>query len=291
MANLKNEKLMWLSHRTSPASSVGSKAANLFEMTRLKLPVPDGFVIPYNVFNEFLEANHAKDKFKELLSAVNKQNLKQSQERLSKIITSGKFPPALLKNIELNFKKLKKGYKLVSVRSSANCEDSEKASFAGQFESFLSIHNMEKLLEAIKACWASPYRASAMSYAFIHKVDIKGIRMAVIIQGMVQADKAGVMFTENIWHSHESVVIEAAPGMGEKVVAGLTNPDRYMVDKSSLEVIHKELSGKGILSKPEIRKLVEYGLLLERHFKAAQDVEWAIKAKDIFLLQTRPITK
>ncbi len=291
MVNISANNIVWLSDKDNKTEIVGTKALNLIEMIKLKLPVPNGFIISYSFFDKFLEENNIKKKVNDLLSKVNSKNIQKTEEKIKKLILSGKFPPEISISIETNFKRLKKYYNSVSVRSSANCEDSVEASFAGQFESFLYVDNMKKLLDSIKQCWISPYKSSTVLYSIMQGIEPKDIRMAVVVQGMIDADKAGVMFTKNIWDSDENILIESTPGIGENVVAGLKNPDRYIVDKSDFKVINKEVVGKETLSNKEIKRLAKYGLTLENFFKTPQDVEWCVKNDSIFLLQTRPITE
>ncbi|MBS3051775.1 MAG: PEP/pyruvate-binding domain-containing protein [Candidatus Aenigmarchaeota archaeon] len=282
--------VVWLSDKTNGREIVGTKALNLIEMVKLNLPVPNGFVIPYSFFNQFLEENKVEKEVYDLLSKINSKNIQKTEEKIKKLILSGKFSYDASACIETSFKKLKKNYNSVSARSSANCEDSVEASFAGQFESFLFIDNIKKLLNSIKECWASSYKSSTVMYSIMQGIEPKDIKMAVIIQGMVDSDKAGVMFTKNVWNSDENILIEATLGIGENVVGGLKNPDRYIVDRPKLKVMDKKIIGEEILSAKDIRQLTKYGLILEKHFKRPQDVEWCIKNNNIFLLQTRPIT-
>lgn len=177
-----------------------------------------------------------------------------------------------------------------AVRSSANCEDGVSASFAGQFTSYLSLTKNE-VIPAIKKCWNSVTTEAVKQYCTYQNLDLKVIKMAVMIQEMVEADKGGVMFTRDVFHNKNNVVIEAVAGLGEQVVSGTVNSDKYVVSKSSCKIIQTTLNdSKPVLTISEIRQLTELGLKIEKLFASTQDIEWAIHQDQIYILQSRPIT-
>jgi len=202
----------------------------------------------------------------------------------------------------------------VAVRSSATMEDSEQASFAGMNATFLNVRGKENLIENVKECWASLYGARVIFYR-VKKEFLEEPVIAVVVQKMVNSDKAGVMFTANPSNnSMSSLVIEAAFGLGEVVVGGLVSPDYYMVDKASLKikdvrVSHKkfkiirddkgnnkhvdlsdEEANRRVLSDKEILEIARLGLKIEQHYGSPQDTEWALEADKVYMVQSRPIT-
>ena len=162
----------------------------------------------------------------------------------------------------------------VSVRSSATAEDSKNSSFAGQFDTFLNIDSEAKLLNAIKD-------------SYIEDKKIKNLEMAVIIQKMVNADFAGVIFTVNPIKK-KGILIEVTEGLGDKLVSGEVTPNTYSIDKKSLKIKNNVI--KFNFSKSLIKKLSQTALEIEKLYRFQQDIEFCIKNDEIFILQSRPIT-
>ena len=231
-------------------SIVGGKAANLARLKNGGFRVPDAFVITTLV-----------------------------QEKIS---------PDLEKEVFHNFQKLKT--KKVAIRSSATCEDQKNISFAGQFESYLSVPE-KGFIQAIKKCWKSCRNQTVLNYARHHHISHQSIKMAVIVQEMIFAEKGGVIFTKDaLKNDSNHLTIEAASGLGENVVSGIVNPERVVVKKMHKQVIEKlSLTGK-VLTDKEINELIEIGLKIEKFYGSPQDIEWAIKNNQIYILQSRPIT-
>jgi rifampicin phosphotransferase len=173
----------------------------------------------------------------------------------------------------------------VAVRSSATAEDMPDASFAGQQDTFLSVAGAEQLLEAIPACWASLHSDRARAYREAVGVPQDTVRMAVVVQRMVDAEVAGVLFTANpITGSRSEAVVDAAPGLGTAVVEGATAADHYVLDGARPEA-------RGCLTPARLTELRDVGQRLQDEFGAPQDVEWAYdRDGTLWLLQSRPIT-
>lgn len=213
---------------------------------------------------------------------------------------------------------LKRSYEspFVAVRSSATTEDLADASFAGQQETFLNIKGEAKLLQSVKKCFSSLFTPRAVYYrtkkGFAHDKSY----LAVVVQMMVDSDKSGVMFSKNPIKNDNTLVIEAVWGLGEGIVSGMIKPDNYVLDRSSDELkikstevsekkiaIVRDSSGENktvkltperamqqVLDAHELKVLASYGLRLEEHYGKPQDIEFAIAGKEIFIVQSRPIT-
>jgi phosphoenolpyruvate synthase/pyruvate phosphate dikinase len=278
------EEVVWLEGLKAKLNLVGAKAANLINLMQLKVNVPDACVITTEAFDKFLEENGLKKDVDKALSKIDTEELGDLEEKLQKKILAGKISKDLESKTLSSFKTLKSKY-----GSSATCEDSVKASFAGQFQSFLFVDDRDTLLESVKRCWASLFRAGAMLYSIKHGIDITTVKMAVIIQGMIDAEVAGVMFTKNLEGQEESILIEAAKGVGENVVSGEITPVSYSVSKESGRILDKE-GGEDLLKASQVSKLVSLGKKIEESFGMAQDIEWAIVKDRIYILQSRPIT-
>ena len=174
----------------------------------------------------------------------------------------------------------------VAVRSSATAEDLPDASFAGQFESFLWIETPDALIRAIKKCRESVRTPSVTAYCAARGLDPSGIRMAVILQRMIRADAAGVLFTVHPTTGREDeTLIEACPGVADELLAGRRSGFRIAVRRN------ERIEGDTFLPPDSIRRLVELGRRIQEFKGAPQDVEWAIEKGKIFILQARPITR
>jgi pyruvate,water dikinase len=202
----------------------------------------------------------------------------------------------------------------VAVRSSATAEDTAATSFAGMNETFTNVRGDDELVERVVDCWASLFGARVCSYrATRHVTDEPAI--AVVVQRMVDADRSGVMFTADPATGDDTrMVIEAAFGLGEVVVGGQVEPDTYVVAKAGPRLVETrvgrkafrvvrgpdghdqrvdhdaEMAGARVLSDDEVVDLARLGLLVEAHYGAPQDTEWAMEGDAVFLVQSRPIT-
>jgi pyruvate,water dikinase len=177
----------------------------------------------------------------------------------------------------------------VAVRSSATAEDSDAACFAGQQETYLNVEGADAICGRIVDCWASFFSERALFYRG-HKGSLEDLGMAVVVQRMVDADRAGVLFTvDPVQRRRDQMLIEGVRGLGEQVVSGEVTPDHYVTDRAG-SVKRSSLPNGGVLNEAELRGLAELGLRLEEHFGGPQDVEWAIADGRAYLLQSRPVT-
>lgn len=201
----------------------------------------------------------------------------------------------------------------VAVRSSATAEDTSAASFAGQNETFLNIKGKSQVIEAVKKCWASLFTARSIYYRIKKGFKHENVLIAVVVQEMINSDKSGVIFSIDPVTQDENVIIEAVFGLGEGIVSGQIQPDHYLVSRD-LKILSKgradkkiaivrnsagktetvklteERSKTQVLSDYEIKKLADYAIKLEKHYKKPQDIEFAIDSGNIYIVQTRPVT-
>jgi pyruvate,water dikinase len=298
----------------------GGKGANLGEMTQAGLPVPPGFVVTTPAYRRFTEATGVLDQLKALLEHVDVDDnaaLQETAEQAKQAVVQAQMPKDVKKLIGDAYKKLceQEGEELyVAVRSSATAEDTAEASFAGMNETFLNQRGDEQVLEAVKKCWASLYGARVIFYRVKRGFESWGMEMGVIVQKMVDADKAGVAFTQNpATGAPNQLVIEGAFGLADPVVAGQVSPDYYLVDKNSLDVLDvqvklkkfkrirrdgqtvdidlsKEEGHRQVLSDDEVRRVAKVCRDIENHYGSGQDIEWAIENDKIYIVQSRPIT-
>jgi pyruvate,water dikinase len=242
-------------------------------MTVAGLPVPPGFVVPATALERAIDG----ERLRELAAA-------KAYAEASRLVLSAEPPRA---DIARAYGELGSGR--VAVRSSACAEDSEAASFAGQQETFLGVEGADDVGAKVVECWASFFSERALFYRS-HKGALDDLAMAVVVQRMVEADKAGVLFTvDPVQRRRDRMIVEAVAGLGERLVAGEVTPDHYVVDRAGA-VKRERLASDGVLGPEELRSLAVLGVALEAHFGSPQDVEWAIAGGSVYLLQSRPVT-
>ncbi len=289
---------------SSAVKLVGGKAFPFFELKRKNIKIPDGFVVTTNAYRHFFEKNN-------LYSYFNIKKIDQKKiNSLKNSIISSTFPEEVKSEIYDKMNSLKG--KSLAVRSSANIEDSENKSWAGEFDSYINITAKDVLL-SIKRCWASILNKRAIDYAGGIS-NISKIEMAILIQETIISDVAGVCFTRNpLDKNDDDIRIEAVFGFGDLLVQGEVVPDSYLVEKNSnliLEVIvHKQnliskvskngelkvlpLKGDYIqkLSNKDIVNLSKIISKVEKIHGKGRDIEWCKTKEKFFILQSRPIVE
>jgi pyruvate,water dikinase len=183
------------------------------------------------------------------------------------------------------------------VRSSATAEDLPGASFAGQQDTFLDVAGIADVLDAVHRCWASLWTDRAVAYRAAQGIDGAGVALAVVVQRMVDAASAGVLFTADpVTGRRRQAVIDAARGLGEAVVSGAVDPDRFVVDTATERILDRRRGDPddergASLTDAQVRELASLGDRVERAFGSPQDIEWAVDADGhAWLTQSRPIT-
>ncbi len=306
---------------------IGGKNASLGELIRADIPVPPGFSVTTEAYQDFLIEGGIKEKIEKILSPIQLDDVALSEEAsktIRELIKTTSFPKEVEEVIRSNYQALCQVCDVpdipVAVRSSATAEDLPGASFAGQQDTFLWVRGDEEVLDMIKACMSSLFTARAISYRIKMGFPHEKVLISVGVQKIVDARTAGVMFTLNPLNGDPSkVVIEGNWGLGETVVSGQVNPDKFVVDKVTKE-IQRTISQKWTqcifdpekgmvchidiplerqeiqcIEDDEILELARYAKKIEEYYRCPQDIEWAIdKDKpfplNIFLLQSRPET-
>jgi pyruvate,water dikinase len=282
----------------------GGKGASLARMTSLGLPVPPGYVVPAEALAAALSDGGA-----ELRELARRRDADAAQALIRTVELDAGLRDAVLGA----YAALGDGDPPVAVRSSACAEDSEAASFAGQQETYLHVRGPDQVRARIRDCWASFFSERALFYR-AEKGSLHDLGMAVVVQRMVQADIAGVLFTCDPVHKRaDRMVVEAVLGLGEAVVSGQVTPDHYVLKRDgSVKKAHVHAQPYAIVARPEggvaerpldageggARKatdevlvaLARIGDHLEQRLGRPQDIEWAVQDGEIFVLQARPVT-
>ncbi len=320
MNNKTNPNIVWFKDiGKNDLALVGGKGANLGEMVKIGLPVPNGFVVTASAYFDFIENSGVKPALKELLKQIDREKPQSYLEvsvKIKKIINNCDFPRQLSNDILKAYARLSGvfGESLVAVRSSATAEDLPEASFAGQQRTFLNIKGEVDLVEAVRECFASLFEARAIFYREQNQFDHFSVGVAVPVQKMVQSQTSGVMFTcDPVTSQKNRIIIEAIFGLGEFIVQGTVTPDHYALDSDSFKILDKILAPQKIqyvksgninktvgvpskwqtkqkLSDSQITELAKIGKKIQKHYFFPQDIEWAIEKEKIYILQTRPVT-
>ena len=295
----------------------GGKGVGLGGLVQAGLPVPPGFVLNTAAYADFVEANHLGPGIHELAAlspTAAPQDYEDASKRIRALFTGGTMPAAIAAELGAAYGRLGGGDTAVAVRSSATAEDLASASFAGQQDTYLNVRGEEGLAAAVTQCWASLWTARAMAYRAREGIGPDTVRLAVVVQRMVDAEAAGVMFTANPANGRrDQTVISAAWGLGESVVSGSVTTDDVVVEAGTGRVLSRRTADKevmtvyaerGTLEQPvpagrrrqpvlddrAAAELAGYGTRIADHFGTPQDIEWARAGGEFFILQSRPIT-
>ncbi|WP_160668196.1 PEP/pyruvate-binding domain-containing protein [Pseudarthrobacter sp. ATCC 49987] len=297
---------------TVPLRLVGGKALNLGKLVAAGLPVPRGFCLTTVAYE--LAAPPGLGALAAELDAISSATglpaagadsaeagvdpaaLGTVAGRTRALIGETPIPPAVDAAVRSAYAGMG-GTLPVAVRSSATAEDLPFASFAGQQDSYLDVVGADAVVEAVRRCWASLWSDRAVAYRSANGISNRDVRLAVVIQAMVDAATAGVLFTANpVTGTRTETVINASPGSGQAVVSGAVNPDQFVLETASAKVRARTPGGthpgrSAGLSNPQLQELTALGDGVQRLFGAPQDIEWAIDAGGkVWLTQSRPIT-
>lgn len=295
----------------------GGKGSNLGDMVQAGLPVPPGFVITSAAYRKMFESSGLEDIICKMLSTIDREDNQalidiefEIRSLFDRLVLDGDLCVEILEQYHTLGENIP-----VAVRSSATAEDLVGASFAGQQNTYLNIYGDEQLLQAVIKCWSSLYTCQAIYYRYRNGFDDTQVSMAVVVQKMVNAEKAGVIFTvDPVSRNPYQMVIEGVYGLGEGIVSGVITPDHYKIDRETFEIrfkylapktmmfvkdrdcgvlevpVHEHLKSHPVLDQEELELLVNMANQVEAHFGSPQDIEWGVENDEFFLLQSRPIT-
>jgi len=259
----------------SISDKYGNKANSLIEMRKAGFNVPNGFVLDSDSFDGFIAENK-----------IDKQ--------LSKGLKEGKLSEATLKNFDKaklgeDIEKLLDKNKTYAVRSSCTKEDLGNLSFAGQYKSFLFV-KPEDVAKKIIECYKATYNNNIVAYCRKNGIELSSLKMAVVIQEMVDAEHSGICFTvDPMTGDDKNMLIEVADGIGENIVSGRNAPEQYhyswFYNKTKFDKSNK------FLDKKKLRELGKIFSDIQRHFGFPCDIEFALKDDKLYILQARKITK
>ncbi|HLE29013.1 MAG TPA: PEP/pyruvate-binding domain-containing protein [Anaerolineales bacterium] len=306
-----------LADQNAALETVGGKGASLARLANAGLPVPCGFHVTTAAYKQFVVMNNLQPAILEILKKADPaqpSTLEAASSAIHDLFRQAEMPREIAEAIADAYRTLDGGAAVVAVRSSATAEDLPDLSFAGQQETFLNICGQEAVLQAVQKCWASLWTARAIGYRLQHHIDQDVVSLAVVVQRLVPAEAAGILFTANpINGQRDQAMITATWGLGEAIVGGMVTPDTLIVEKASGRVLSRETADKQVmtvrieggteeqpvpeamrrapvLSDSEVSELAKFGGQIEKLYGMPMDIEWTLAEEKFAIVQARPIT-
>ncbi|MGY1691379.1 PEP/pyruvate-binding domain-containing protein [Geodermatophilus sp. SYSU D01105] len=279
--------------RATELARAGGKGVGLARLRRAGLPVPDGFVVDAGAYRRFVAVSGLAplvDRVTAGLDGRDADALAAASATLRAAFEAAPVPGDLAGPVVAAWRRLGGGP--VAVRSSATTEDLPGASSAGQQDTFLDVTGAEQVVDAVRRCWSSVWTARALAYRARQGTPSAAAAVAVVVQRMVPAEVAGVLFTADpLTGRRDRVVLEAVRGLGDALVSGRATPQRWVLDAGK----HAVLDGpdgavRPLLDDGHLRELADLGLRAATLSGGPQDLEWAIADGRCWLLQSRPVT-
>ncbi|MEZ4633905.1 MAG: PEP/pyruvate-binding domain-containing protein [Caldilineaceae bacterium] len=310
----RTKTLLPLNSPDASLATVGGKGNNLARLARGHFPVPGGFLLTTQAYDDFVAQDNLSEWIADQIRATSTDDpdaLEATSAAIRQRFRQTPVPEDIAAAVCRAYAEL--NAPPVAVRSSATAEDLPDMSFAGQQDTYLNVLGEDALLDAVRNCWGSLWTARAIGYRSRNHIDHDQVSLAVVVQKMVQSDASGVLFTANPLNgSRMQTVIDATLGLGEALVSGLVEPDHYVVETASGEILDRHLGEKATvirgvdgggtqteqrthadrpaLTDAQIRDLVILGRRVANFYDAPQDIEWAFADGVLYLLQARPIT-
>ncbi|MCI0395829.1 MAG: hypothetical protein L0332_35325 [Chloroflexi bacterium] len=296
-------------------AEAGGKGASLNRLGRAGFPVPAGFVVTTAAYQAFVAANDLAGPilaYSQATTAGDLASFEAASQAIRRLFEQGTIPAEVAEAVHQAADPL--ANTPLAVRSSATAEDLPEASFAGQQETTLNVSGEEALLAAVGRCWSSLWTGRAIAYRARQEIPPDGVSLAVVVQAMVPAEAAGVLFTLNpVTGNRDEMVINATWGLGEALVSGRVNPDTLVVEKATGRLLELQVGDKTVMTAPvdggtaevvvdearrrqpalapeQAAELARLGREIEARFGQPQDIEWAVASGQMVILQSRPVT-
>jgi len=306
-----------LNDQSSTLEMVGGKGVSLSRLAKAGFPVPGGYHITTLAYRRFVEENSLQQRILESLEQIDISNLESlaaASQEISAMFSNAAIPADVANAVLQAYASLPGMSPAVAVRSSATVEDLPEASFAGQQDTYLNVSGAQALLDATRKCWASLWTARAIGYRARQNIAAEGVALAVVVQLLIPAEAAGILFTANpINGERDQIVISASWGLGEAVVGGLVTPDTLTLEKSSGNILNRETANKlvqtvrvnggtqeqpvpenlrqvPVLNDRQAAELAGLGVDIEALYHMPMDIEWTLADGKFAVVQARPIT-
>ncbi|HLN30249.1 MAG TPA: PEP/pyruvate-binding domain-containing protein [Gemmataceae bacterium] len=312
-----NPFVLQLDSPEATLAQVGGKGASLARLAAAGMPVPPGFQITTHAYGRFVDENQLANPILAAAAqarADDPATLDRASAQIQTLFAQGTMPSDLAALIRQAYSDLGNGDPAVAVRSSATAEDLPELSFAGQQETYLNVRDGDRVLAAVQRCWASLWTARAIGYRARQGFPADEVRLAVVVQQLVPAEVAGILFTANpLTGARDEMMVNASWGLGEAIVGGLVTPDTLLVNKTTGIVTSQEIAEKEVMTVPSLdgtgeepvptgkrrqaalqpqqaAELARLGAQIEQLYGRPMDIEWALHRGRFFILQARPIT-
>ncbi len=303
-----------LADTAATLSVAGGKGASLARLAQAGVRVPAGFHVTTEAYRRFIAGNNLQQLIVEAAQAGSVDDpasLDNACAAIEAMIAQARMPAEIVEEIRKSYAALGGA---VAVRSSATAEDLPGMSFAGQLETFLNVRDGDHVIDAVQRCWASLWTARAIGYRIRNGIAADTVSIAVVVQELVPAEVAGVMFTANpVTGARDEALINAAWGLGEAVVGGLVTPDTFVVNRKTKAIVAQDVAVKEVmtvrlasgtheeavpanqrkeatLTREQAVELTLTGERIEKLYGMPMDVEWALCGGEFSILQARPIT-
>jgi pyruvate,water dikinase len=325
MARQHKSLIVFFTDATPNPTLLGGKGSNIIRLVNIGANVPPGFIITTNSYAEFLQESESQNQLNRLLLKIPlAKDVVDFSKSITALILETRIPNYVEREIRTGFDRINDQFGTESsyaVRSSATIEDMDTFSFAGQCNTYLNNRIFEEVLFSVKNCWASLFSPQALSYFLQMRkkgraYSLSDIRMAVIVQKMIDSRISGVLFTANVLNNKkDQIMINSTWGLGETIANNSVIPDMIILEKNRFKILRTtlgkkektsikspigshtvmvdtdpKLRAKLSLNENQLRGLHELGLRLENALNSPQDIEWAIEDDTIYVLQSRPIT-
>jgi rifampicin phosphotransferase len=329
---MNSEFTLPLDDKNATLELVGGKGASLARMAGNGFPIPGGFHITTDAYRQFVDDNDLQPAIMKALQAIapsQPSSLDNVSLEIRTCFEEAEISETLSNAITNAYAQISSETPAVAVRSSATAEDLPEASFAGQQDTFLNVLGEDALLAATKKCWSSLWTARAIGYRSRQNIPDDQVALAVVVQILIPADSAGILFTANpINGQRGQAVISASWGLGEAVVGGLVTPDSFTVDKAKHTILERQIADKEImtvrlaagteeqpvpeelrqtpaLKDDQVIELTSISEQIEQHYDMPMDIEWTLsphphplslgergaRGEEVFhIVQARPIT-
>ncbi len=313
----KPDFIISLSSASAGISQLGGKGVSLARLAAAGLPVPDGFHVTTAAYRQFVAEHGLQERILATVSVAKPDQpatLEEASSQIGQLFAQHAMPGEIAEAIRRAYAGLGEADVPVAVRSSATAEDLPGMSFAGQQETYLNMRGAEAVLGAVKRCWASLWTARAIGYRARLNIAPQDVSLAVVVQILVPAEAAGVLFTADpVSGQRDRALINASWGLGEAVVGGLVTPDSLTVEKASGRVLSRQTADKQVMTvctaeateeQPVVEalrrtpvlddaaaaQLTALGVQIEHLYGQPMDIEWALAGGKFAILQARPIT-
>lgn len=314
---MSNTFVLTLNDPRASLEVVGGKGASLARLIEAGFPVPEGFHVTTEAYRQFVLANDLQPRIDAALQQVDPgipSTLEAAAENIHEAFMAATIPAGIASAIVAAYGDLAGTDPAVAVRSSATAEDLPQASFAGQQETYLNVSGADHVLKATQKCWASLWTARAIGYRSRQDIHGAGVALAVVVQQLVDAEVAGILFTVNpVDGSQEHAMISGAWGLGDAVVGGRVTPDEYVMEKDSHQLVKREVADKElmtvkvdgdtedqpvpenlrkvpVLEEHDLVEITRLGVAIEKLYQMPMDIEWTLSDGEVSIVQARPIT-